>query len=499
MVVSDELAQRVQARLGTTIADKWRLSRVLGIGGMAAVYAAVHRNQNRVAIKMLHAEQSLNETVRTRFLREGYVANTVEHPGAVRIFDDGVADGGAFLVMELLEGESLEDRRDRLGGRLPTADVLSLCDQLLDTLAAAHAKGIVHRDIKPDNLFLTTTGKLKVLDFGIARLRELSEAGGTAAGTFMGTPSFMSPEQARGRWGEVDARSDLWAVGATMFYLLTGRLVHDADSFVDQLTLAVREPAPSLASIDPGIPSVASEIVDRALAYGSLERFQDARSMQEAVRGALRVLSTSQTQSAYAGSESLQWEAEPRLELRRRSGETQTLLATPDPLSPSPGRHTSVAPVAILPTGGRSASSVRRVVVGLSALAVVLLLVFIARWVQRPDEIPTMASEALHPPGLPADAKPQAATPVSPQPPSPSAAGLAAAPNHLTVEAAKGVSAEPTLSPRPKPVPARAREHSSTRLKAKEPETKTASETPPAHSTSPATSARSPNLFDKRF
>src|SRR5262245_21998220 len=99
MVISDEVAQRVQSRVGTTIAEKWRLSRVLGIGGMAAVYAAVHRNQYRVAIKMLHPEQSLNETVRTRFLREGYVANTVNHAGAVRVFDDGVLEGSAYLVM----------------------------------------------------------------------------------------------------------------------------------------------------------------------------------------------------------------------------------------------------------------------------------------------------------------------------------------------------------------------------------------------------------------
>src|SRR6476659_5231365 len=118
MVISDEVAQRVEGRVGTTIADKWRLARVLGIGGMAAVYAAVHRNQNKVAVKMLHPEQSLNNVVRQRFLREGYAANSVDHPGAVRVLDDDVtADGAAFLVMELLEGESLEDRRDRHGGK----------------------------------------------------------------------------------------------------------------------------------------------------------------------------------------------------------------------------------------------------------------------------------------------------------------------------------------------------------------------------------------------
>src|SRR5262245_58532705 len=195
MELGEDLVRRVQGRLGTTVGGKWRLERVLGIGGMAAVYAALHRNQNKVAIKMLHPEQSLNNVVRQRFLREGYAANSVDHQGAVRVLDDDVTpDGAAFLVMELLEGESLEDRRDRHGGRLPAGEVLALIDQTLDVLIAAHDKGIVHRDIKPDNLFLTLRGELKVLDFGIAQLREHGATGRTSVGTFMGTPSYMPPE-----------------------------------------------------------------------------------------------------------------------------------------------------------------------------------------------------------------------------------------------------------------------------------------------------------------
>src|SRR5690349_5883660 len=192
MAPSAELYQRVQARAGTVLNAKWRLESVLGVGGMAAVYSAVHRNQSRVAIKMLHPELSLDNGVRTRFLREGYVANTVDHPGAVRVFDDDLtADGAAFLVMELLVGETLDSRAERKGGKLPAGEVLAITDELLDVLAAAHDKGIVHRDIKPDNLFVTREGRLKVLDFGIARVRELSqESHATAAGTFLGTPAF---------------------------------------------------------------------------------------------------------------------------------------------------------------------------------------------------------------------------------------------------------------------------------------------------------------------
>ncbi|HEX6274111.1 MAG TPA: protein kinase [Polyangiaceae bacterium] len=297
MPVSEEIVQQVQARVGATIDGKWQLTRVLGIGGMAAVYAAVHRNQNRVAIKMLHDEQSRSTSMRSRFLREGYAANSVEHPGAVRVFDDGVSDGVAYLVMELLEGETLEDRLVRHGGRLPAAEVLALADHLLEVLAAAHDKGMVHRDIKPDNLFLTKSGDLKVLDFGIAHLKEIQSSGGTSTQVLMGTPSFMPPEQARARWSEVDARSDVWATGATLHYLLTGRYVHDGETFAEQLAHAVREPVKSLLETDPSVPRVVAEVVDRAVAFAPSERWQTARMMQTAVRRAQKLVGPPHTAS----------------------------------------------------------------------------------------------------------------------------------------------------------------------------------------------------------
>jgi serine/threonine-protein kinase len=484
MVISDEVAQRVQSRVGTTIADKWRLSRVLGIGGMAAVYAAVHRNQNRVAIKMLHPEQSLNETVRTRFLREGYVANTVDHAGAVRVFDDGVLEGSAYLVMELLEGESLEDRRERLGGRLPASDVLALCDKLLDTLAAAHDKGIIHRDIKPDNLFLTDDGVLKVLDFGIARLHELSQPGGTTAGTFMGTPSFMSPEQARGRWTEVDARSDLWAVGATMFYLLTGRLVHDGDTFADQLALAVREPAPPLSSIDVKLPEVVTELVDRALAYRPVNRFESALSMQVAVRAALRVTGPSQTSSI-------------RVELntnhRKLAGEHQTLLATPDPQTPGRDRRTSAGAVAVVAaTPEERAKGSRRWWMALAAAALLFLVLLGTRWVTGGQAAPPVASERAGAAGqernAPANAHP---TPplVTPQN------------NHVSIEAAKPIEVTRSAAPAPIQVqPARAPERGRAEPAHKVESNAAAPPSAAVREPAPAASAaKTESLLDKRF
>ena len=199
-------------------------------------------------------------------------------------------DGCAFLVMELLDGETLDARWQRKGKRLPVSEVLALMDRVLDTLAAAHARGIVHRDLKPENLFFTREAAVKVLDFGIARVRELSGASKTQTGSLMGTPTFMPPEQARGRWDEVDAQSDLWALGATMFTLLTGRFVHDAGTVNEALVLAVTEPATSLGVVRPDLPDAVVEFVDRALAYEKQGRWPDALAMQAGLREAYAAL-----------------------------------------------------------------------------------------------------------------------------------------------------------------------------------------------------------------
>jgi serine/threonine protein kinase len=288
MAVKDDVGVQARARLGTVLKGKWTLDSVLGVGGMACVYAATHRNQSRVAIKMLHPDIALYAEVTSRFLREGYVANAVEHPGTVKVLDDDVTDDGVpFLVMERLNGETLDARLERLGP-LPPEDVVLIADQLLDVLAAAHSRSIVHRDLKPENLFLTDDGRLKVLDFGIARLRELSAGTSTATrmGSLLGTPTFMASEQALGRWSEVDGRTDLWAVGATLYTLLTGHFVHEGVTLQEQLVLAATRPAASLRQVAPEVSAEFAAVVDRALCFGKAERWPDARSMQAAVRAA---------------------------------------------------------------------------------------------------------------------------------------------------------------------------------------------------------------------
>jgi serine/threonine-protein kinase len=286
---------RLQGRIGTVIKDKWRIDARLGSGGMATVYSATHRNGNRVAIKMLHPDFSRDPAVRARFLREGYVANAVGHQGTVRVLDDDVTeDGSVFLVMELLEGESLEVRRVRLGGRLPVEEVFTVGDQLLDLLTAAHSKGIIHRDIKPENIFVTNEGAVKVLDFGIAQMRHMaSERTGT--GLMLGTPDFMAPEQAGGHRDEVDARSDLWAVGATMFTLLSGESVHRAETLRDHLIALSTTAARSLAVVAPWVPPQLVAVVDRALELQKARRWPDARAMQDALRWAYKAVAQGPT------------------------------------------------------------------------------------------------------------------------------------------------------------------------------------------------------------
>jgi serine/threonine protein kinase len=287
MAEDSELLARSSARLGTTLRGKYRLDRVLGLGGMAVVFAATHRNQKQFAVKMLHAELSIREDIRTRFLREGYAANSLKHPGAVAVLDDDVAeDGSAFLVMELLEGEGLESLWEKSARRMSPRVVLAVGHQLLDVLAAAHAKGIVHRDIKPPNLFVLEDGTVKVLDFGIARVRAAVASGaqGTGSGLLLGTPAFMAPEQALAKSSEIDGRTDVWAVGATLFTLLSGEFVHVGENAPQIMVKAATTPARSVTTVAPSTPAGVVQIVDRAIAFDKATRWPSAAAMRDAIR-----------------------------------------------------------------------------------------------------------------------------------------------------------------------------------------------------------------------
>lgn len=278
---------QAQGRVGTVINGKWQVDARIGSGGMATVYAATHRNGHRAAIKMLHAQLSRDPSTRARFLREGYVANAVGHPGVVAVLDDGVTeDGAVFLVLELLEGETIEARRVRLGGCLPLDEALDLADGALDALAAAHEKGIVHRDVKPENIFLTNEGHIKLLDFGLARMKD-AQVERTQTGVTIGTPEFMPPEQAAARHDAVDARSDVWSLGATLYRLITGRYVHDdAPSIHLQLMASATQRSRPIRQLAPHLSPSVSRVIDRALELEMDGRWPSAHDMQAALRAA---------------------------------------------------------------------------------------------------------------------------------------------------------------------------------------------------------------------
>jgi serine/threonine-protein kinase len=286
-----------QERVGTVLHDKWTLERLIGVGGMGAVYAARHRNGAKAAVKIfspLHPTAALRE----RFLREGYAANKVEHSGAVKVLDDDVIDKGpdeglAYLVMELLEGESLHDRSQR-DPPLTERDLLEVALGVLNVLDAAHKNGVVHRDLKPDNLFLVKnedrpdTNEIKVLDFGLARLLEKQEQSWN--GVAFGTPTYMSPEQAAGKVADIDGRTDIYALGAILFQLSSNQRIHDAAHTLGLVVRMATTPAPKLQTVAPETSDAFASVVDRALAFDRDLRYQTAAEMREDVRKALAVM-----------------------------------------------------------------------------------------------------------------------------------------------------------------------------------------------------------------
>lgn len=262
-LVEHDLHAEVMGRIGRTLRGKWHIDSLLDVGGMAAVYSATHRNGSRGAVKVMHPGCA-DPKVTERFLREGTLANLVEHEGALHVLDDDVDENGSpFLVMELLEGTSLHARFESNGGRLDVQEVLLVVDQLLDILAAAHDAGVVHRDVKPENVFLLADGRVKLLDFGVARLALPGSAPRTTLdGITVGTPAFMSPEQARGQRDAAGPTIDVWGVGATMFTLLSGQFVFEGELPLELLSAVASRPARSLAAVMPDAPPSLVSLID---------------------------------------------------------------------------------------------------------------------------------------------------------------------------------------------------------------------------------------------
>ena len=384
----DEVIARAHKRIGTVLRGKYHLDRVLGVGGMATVYAATHRNGKEFAVKVLHPELGLRKDIRTRFVREGYVANSVKHAGAVAVLDDDVEeDGTAFLVMELLHGQTVETLWQRCGHRLPLKLVAGVAVQLLEVLAAAHEHGVIHRDIKPENLLVTREGQVKVLDFGIARVRDFAAGRATQTGFTMGTPAFMSPEHARAKPEDIDARTDLWAAGATIFTLASGETVHDAENAQALLILAATERARSLVEFLADAPEAIHRVVDRALEFDKADRWADAKAMRDALLAAgtecygdAPTAASLAEQIRAAGAASIRPPALDGAEPRTLPGDSKggaaravhspslTGPTTAGPVATSPGLH-SFSP------GGVWGSRRKRLAFGGAAVALTVMLI----------------------------------------------------------------------------------------------------------------------------
>ena len=284
----------VASRPGSrVIADKYRLDRLLGRGGMGAVYAALHVELERpTAIKLLLPDQISDEQALERFKREARAAARLNHPNVAGTYDFGTLPGGeSYIVMELVEGETLSERL-AAAGTLPFGEAVLIARQVADGVESAHEGGIVHRDLKPANIIISRdhrgTALVKVLDFGIAKLKETSTTGGmaslTTAGSIMGTPRYMSPEQCSD--SKVDARSDIYSLGVILYEMLAGRPPFEAPSAMALALKQIQEPPPPLSEARPGVPDALERLVMWALAKNPADRPQTAAEFSRALLAA---------------------------------------------------------------------------------------------------------------------------------------------------------------------------------------------------------------------
>jgi tetratricopeptide (TPR) repeat protein/predicted Ser/Thr protein kinase len=262
----------IQLCPGTSIGSRYEIVRLLGQGGMGAVYQAHDKELERqVAIKVIRADMAANPEILRRFKQELILARQITHKNVIRIFDLGQADGIKFITMEYIEGENLQSilRRKK---KLEPVEAANILAQVCRALEAAHNEGVIHRDLKPQNIMLDKSGRAYVMDFGIAR--SMVGTGMTQTGALIGTPDYMSPEQAKGQ--SLDARSDLFSVGIIFYEMLSGQVPFDADTTMGKLWKRTNEPARPLEDLDKTIPKPLSDIVRKCLEIDPQRRFATA-------------------------------------------------------------------------------------------------------------------------------------------------------------------------------------------------------------------------------
>jgi serine/threonine-protein kinase len=255
--------------VGETIAGRYEVEELVGHGGMSSVYKARDALLERhVALKILHEQYSTDEDFVERFKREARSVAQLQHPNIVTVIDRGEEEGRQYIVFEYIEGENLKEHVVRQG-RLDVREALEIADEVARGLAFAHEQGLIHRDVKPQNVLLNGDGRAKVTDFGIARTVDVD--GMTQTGTVLGTSNYIAPEQASGQ--PVDAHSDVYALGVVLYELLAGEVPFPGESFVAVAMKHMHEPAPNLLDVRGDVPLRVAAAVDRALEKDPEQRF----------------------------------------------------------------------------------------------------------------------------------------------------------------------------------------------------------------------------------
>ena len=354
------------------IAGRYRIESKLGQGGMGSVWKAQHLTlRSWVAIKLIDPSLASSDEALARFLREAQSAASLRSPHVVQILDHGVDNGVPYIAMELLEGESLADRLDRLG-KLSPAETVRVMTHTGRAMTRAHEAGIVHRDLKPDNIFLVRNDDdeiAKVLDFGIAKAKSTTfdVTTGTRTGTMMGTPYYMSPEQVEGSKA-IDHRSDLWAMAVIAFECVTGARPFDDETLGALLLKICMKPMPipsQYAQVPPGFDAWFARAAQRVPA----ERFQTAREMMDALRGVLTpdAVGAAMLQTPHSGTLGT---AKAAIEAATRSGvvlRDAVELPEPGPLHIAPAPELELS--SIHPAGVPRANRMRPLLIGLALLA----------------------------------------------------------------------------------------------------------------------------------